>query len=125
MWVDDASAHLAENSKRLCWHRGYVRLVYGPGHPKNIAHALPGKVKSSFRAEVRAILQVFSKAAVKTRIRCDCKGVVKLVTDIFENKGYDKKHNDADLLEAINSICVNIPAKRIIEWMPAHLDEEK
>ena len=31
IWADDFSAHKTENSKRLAWHRGYVRMVHGGG----------------------------------------------------------------------------------------------
>ena len=31
IWADDFSAHKTENSRRLCWHRGYVRLLHGGG----------------------------------------------------------------------------------------------
>ena len=31
IWADDFSAHKTENSRRLCWHRMYVRLLHGGG----------------------------------------------------------------------------------------------
>jgi len=57
-------------------------------------------------------------------VRTDCKGVFNLCNGIFNNRGYDHKHNDADLLHHIDALHKASPLKRIIEWMPAHLDEE-
>jgi len=58
-------------------------------------------------------------------VRTDCKGVYNLCKAIFDGKEYDRKHNDADLLKQIATIHKQNPLDRVIEWMPAHLDEEK
>ena len=76
-------------------------------------------------SELKAVRHVFQHTTIDVLIRCDCKRVVTLVSKILCGRSYDPKHNDADLLEAIQTICHEVPTKRIIEWMHAHLDEEE
>ena len=55
----------------------------------------------------------------------NCKGADTRVQQIFDGEGFDRKHNDADLLQAIQAIHDSIKRRRLIHWMPAHLDEPK
>ena len=68
---------------------------------------------------------MFQHAACNILIRCDCKGVVQLVNKILNDEGYDSKHEDADILEAIQQIHNEVMGNRLIKWIPAHLDEPK
>ena len=78
-----------------------------------------------FRAELRAVVHAVMRIACPFVVRTDCKGVYKLCKAIFEGKEYDRKHNDADLLNQIAMIHAQNPLERVIEWMPAHLDDPK
>ena len=81
---------------------------YGEAHPANAKGPLLSRKPTTFRAELRAVYHVFQHVAVDSLVRCDCKGVVTLVDNILNGDGYDAKHNDADLLEAIQTTVSNV-----------------
>jgi len=76
-------------------------------------------------ADLRAVVHAVMCIACPFVVRTDCKGVYNLCKAIFEGKDYDRKHNDADLLNQIATIHAQNPLERVIEWMPAHLDDPK
>ena len=98
---------------------------FAPRHELNAKGPVDSRRPTTFRAELRAVYHIFQHAACDILIRCDCKGVVKLIDKILEGEGFDSTHEDADLLEAINNIHTTIAGRRIIKWIPAHLDEPK
>jgi ribonuclease HI len=100
-------------------------VFVGKDHSLNQKGPIHSRRPTTFRAELRAAYHVLQHAACDVLIRSDCKGVVKLINNIKNNKGYDKKHEDADILEAIQNIYETIEGNKKIEWMPAHLDEPK
>jgi len=57
-----------------------------------------------FRAELRAILHAMQVCAIPTIVRTDCKSAATLVHKIFDGKGFDKNHADADILQVISNI---------------------
>jgi len=59
---------------------------------------------------------------VPTLVRSDCKSACQLANAALLNGKFDSKHDDADIL----SIIAELANKNcIIQWMPAHLDEER
>jgi ribonuclease HI len=88
---------------------------FAPQHELNTKGPLDSRRPTTFRAELRAIYHILQHAACDIIIRCDCKGVVKLIEKILEGEGYDSRHEDADLLGAINQIHENIEGNWRIE----------
>jgi ribonuclease HI len=92
------------------------------GHAANIAKPLDTPHPSVFRAELRALLHAVQVCAIPTIVRSDCKSACQLAHAAIYHGKYDTKHADADILcriaEISNRMCV-------IEWIPAHLDEDK
>ena len=91
-------------------------------HEANMSAPLLTPHPTVFRAELRAILHAMQVCAIPTIVRTDCKSAATLVHKIFEGEGFDKNHADADILQVISNINNKMC---IVQWMPAHLDEEK
>jgi len=92
------------------------------GHEANMSAPLLTPHPTVFRAELRAIMHAMQVCAIPTIVRTDCKSAQSLVQRIFEGRGFDKNHPDADILQVISNLDNRMC---IVQWMPAHLEEEK
>jgi ribonuclease HI len=99
------------------------------GSNQNKGGALVGKPTTSYRAEVRAVLEVIWRTKEPTCIVTDCKSVNQILNDTLEEKSQGKNMkwpaDDGcnDYWETIAEILRNITAEMIVKWMPSHLDE--
>jgi ribonuclease HI len=91
-------------------------------HRANLARPLLTPHPSVFRAELRALLHAVQVCGVPTLVRSDCKSACQLANSALLDGKYDSKHDDADILSRIAEVANK---NCIIQWMPAHLDEEK
>ena len=54
---------------------------------------------TTFRAELRAILQAFNVSGMDVMVKSDCKSAVNIVNKIADEGKWDSKHHDADIME--------------------------
>ena len=111
---------LSEHFIRAGWG-----LYVAPNHKLNMYGSIPTSTPTIFRAELRAILQAFLYSGMDVIVKSDCKAAVNLVNKIIKGQPWDKRHDDADILQKILDIVENIAGDRIVQWIPAHLDEDQ
>jgi len=90
-------------------------MYVGPEHVNNHQSPLHSNAPTVFRAELRAVVHAVMCIACPFVVRTDCKGVYNLCKAIFEGEEYDRRHNDADLLNQIAMIHAQNPLDRVIE----------
>ena len=123
----DGSAN-ATNTGYLA-HGGWGYYLHAASE-QNMGGPLTGKPITSYRAEVRAVLEVVWRTRVPTCIVTDCKSVWTTIEAILGqiNKGEQAVWPDDDgcndywetMAEILNQKYTTV----IVKWMPSHLDEE-
>jgi hypothetical protein len=86
-------------------------------------------VQTSYRAEVRAILQVLARCKADVLICSDCKSVVNQVQDYLTSRRRNILTAAPELWEVIHDLleeaCDADNNHIAIKWVPSHLDDEK
>ena len=105
-------------------------LYIRSGSSQNIGGALTGRPTTSYRAEVRAVLETIWRIRVPTCIVTDCKTVCQILDGIIHSIDTNGKicwPNDDGCHDYWETIVENLLQKRApvaVRWMPSHLGEE-
>ena len=122
VYTDGAAFH--SDSPRFA-HAGWG-VYYAEGSNGNSCGPLYGHRQCSFRAELRAVLQVLRTAAYPTVIKCDCQSVVDVVRSLINDPFGNIPHKNADMWSLIRDLLQGPQLDRIrIEWMPSHTADNK
>ena len=100
-------------------------VYYAADSAHNVSGHLYGPIQSSYRGEVRAILEIVRTAAYYTIIYCDCESVVNTMQLIIK-KQLDSTDNlaDGEYWHAIMEITDAAPSNffRCV-WIPSHCND--
>ena len=99
-------------------------VFYGNDSPHNASQKFHGPVQTSYKAELRALLQVVRCVEEPVITMIDCKAVVNTVQKFLDHgeQGLDKLA-EQDLWNYIFKICNRQPDFVRVQWMPSHLGE--
>ena len=101
-------------------------VFYANDSNYNSSGHLFGPIQTSYRAEVRAILEVVRTAAQPTVIYCDCEGVVETMPQMIARQLQDTDNlADGDFWHAISEIVQASPANFFkCIWIPSHCNDK-
>ena len=109
-------------------HGGWVFFMR-TGSKHNLGGALTGKPTTSYRAEVRAILEVIWRTEHPTCIVMDCHSAYRILCDVLgqcergETATWPEDDGCHDYWETIVEIMLKRNTNIVVKWMPCHLDE--
>ena len=94
VWTDGSGRYPTDPRLRACtW-----AVHGGSGHPEKwLAGILPGRVQTSFRAELFAVVRAIQATVGSLEIVSDCAGVVESGTRYLKGKKVSAKASHADL----------------------------
>jgi ribonuclease HI len=101
-------------------------VFYAIGCQHNGSGHIYGPLQTSYRAEVRAVLEVIRTAANPTSIICDCESVVNIMQSIIQRQHIAVDDlSDSDLWRTIKDLHDDAPVNYFrCTWVPSHCDDE-